>query len=726
MEPGESATGGFVDLDGRRFYRITSYDAMPPFFMTLAGASDVWVFVSSSGGLTAGRRNAQRALFPYYTDDKVTESAGRTGGLSLMWVRGDDGQATYWQPFAEVRPTDPSVQRALYKDTLGTTLVFEEIHPGLSLRLRVSWQTSTRFGLVRSCELASLGGDTSQVEIVDGLVNLLPAGVTVQLQNELSTLVDAYKRAEVDPGTGLGLLTLSSTLTDLAEPSECLQANVAYQLGLRGVDHLMSVSQLRAFSSGGGVIGEADVRGERGAYLVHATLHLAPGDTHRWRVVADVAYDTADVINVRERLRDPAQLAAEVENDVTTTRLDLERIVASTDGLQLTGEELATTHHAANVLFNDMRGGVPADGYIIDADDLRAFVEVRSTATAQRCADVLAALPAHLSADQLVAIATTSGDVDLWRLAAEYLPLTFSRRHGDPSRPWNKFEIVLSDEHGARRLDYQGNWRDIFQNWEALAWSYPEYVESMVTVFVNATTADGYNPYRISRDGIDWEVPEPDNPWSNIGYWSDHQIIYLLKLLETSERFHPGRLDSLLNRAAFTHADVPYRIATYARTLDNPYDTITFDAAHHQVIAERVAREGSDGRLLHGRDGDLLRVTLAEKLLLPALAKLVNFVPDGGIWMNTQRPEWNDANNALVGRGLSVVTLAYLRRYLTYVQGLLSVDVDGIDLAEAGIGRSGLGAARRNRGDGRPQPERQESAKRPAHERGSGAHRARR
>ena len=38
--------------------------------------------------------------------------------------------------------------------------------------------------------------------------------------------------------------------------------------------------------------------------------------------------------------------------------------------------------------------------------------------------------------------------------------------------------------------------------------------------------------------------------------------------------------------------------------------------------------------------------------------------------MNTQRPEWNDANNALVGHGLSVVTLAHLRRYLAFVREL--------------------------------------------------------
>ncbi|MGC9313868.1 MAG: hypothetical protein ACP5IA_14365, partial [Sediminispirochaetaceae bacterium] len=47
-------------------------------------------------------------------------------------------------------------------------------------------------------------------------------------------------------------------------------------------------------------------------------------------------------------------------------------------------------------------------------------------------------------------------------------------------------------------------------------------------------------------------------------------------------------------------------------------------------------------------------------------------LPGGGIWMNTQRPEWNDANNALVGWGLSMVTVCYLRRYLVFLLSVLS------------------------------------------------------
>jgi hypothetical protein len=61
----------------------------------------------------------------------------------------------------------------------------------------------------------------------------------------------------------------------------------------------------------------------------------------------------------------------------------------------------------------------------------------------------------------------------LRRLAGEYLPITFGRRHGDPSRPWNQFAIRLKDEYGNDLLSYEGNWRDIFQNWEALALSFP-------------------------------------------------------------------------------------------------------------------------------------------------------------------------------------------------------------------------------------------------------------
>ena len=62
---------------------------------------------------------------------------------------------------------------------------------------------------------------------------------------------------------------------------------------------------------------------------------------------------------------------------------------------------------------------------------------------------------------------------------------------------------------------------------------------------------------------------------------------------------------------------------------------------------------------------------MLEKLLATILAKMSNFVPEAGIWLNTQRPEWNDANNALVGNGTSMVTLYYLRRFFSFFDNLI-------------------------------------------------------
>jgi hypothetical protein len=188
----------------------------------------------------------------------------------------------------------------------------------------------------------------------------------------------------------------------------------------------------------------------------------------------------------------------------------------------------------------------------------------------------------------------------------------------------------------------------------------------MICKFTNASTADGYNPYRITRDGIDWEVIDPADPWTHIGYWGDHQIIYSLKLLEILERHESATLRDFLTREIFSCADVPYRIKPYEDLLKDPKETVVFDRKHEEMVRRRTLLKGSDGKLVWDRQGHVRLVNLSEKLLVSLLAKFSNFIPEAGIWLNTQRPEWNDANNALVGNGASVVTLCYLRRFLAF------------------------------------------------------------
>ena len=129
------------------------------------------------------------------------------------------------------------------------------------------------------------------------------------------------------------------------------------------------------------------------------------------------------------------------------------------------------------------------------------------------------------------------------------------------------------------------------------------------------------------------------------------------------ERFRPGELAARLNNREYSYANVPYRIAGLDATMAEPHDTIAVDMEMHGKLMAAAAETGADAKLIADSNGDPLLVSLAEKLLVPVLVKLTNFIPDGGTWLNAQRPEWNDANNALVGNGTSMVTLYYLRRY---------------------------------------------------------------
>lgn len=664
-----------VTMFGQAHYKIENYDAIPPFFISIVSSYNHWFFISSNGSLSAGRQNSDQALFPYYTEDKITDNYDNTGSKTIFRVF-INNEFWLWEPFSHRQCGLYQLERNLYKNSLGTSLVFEEINHNLNLKFRYAWRTGENFGFIRTCWLqnTNLTGKSLQVDLLDGLQNILPANISATTQNTFSCLLDAYKRSELHVETGLGIFTLNSTLTDLAEPSESLLATTVFQVGLPGAKHLLSSSQLEAFRKGKPISPETEARGIRGAYFIQTSKTIQPGEELSWYFAADTNKDAADVVAILKTLnKGTPELIDLIESDIQTNEDNLLSFVASADGLQVSSDINRTTHHLANVVFNIMRGGVFADHYLINTKDFADYVKIHLKQAVDEQSNFFASLPETIRCSELqTRLAKES--TNLTRLGYTYLPLTFSRRHGDPSRPWNKFAIDIQNNDGSLKLNFEGNWRDIFQNWEALAYSFPEFVESMVLTFLCATTVDGYNPYRISRSGLDWEVPEPGNPWANIGYWGDHQIIYLLKLMELSAKVHPGRLNGFLSRPILSYANIPYRIKPYAKLLADPFNTIDFDYELNEAISEKSKILGTDAKLLQDKNGDIVHRSLAEKLITLLLAKLVNFVPEGGIWMNTQRPEWNDANNALVGKGLSVVTLSYLRRYVLFCRQLFNQD----------------------------------------------------
>ena len=315
--------------------------------------------------------------------------------------------------------------------------------------------------------------------------------------------MDAYKWSELDEETGLAFFTLFSGITDRAEPCESLRANTVFCTGLENFRVMLCSDQLGLFRRGGKVKQETSIRGMRGTYLVNTSFELPARTSRHWQLVADVEKTQGETVALLNQLADRESISGAIARSVEQGSDALARLLAAGDGLQVNAEEEVTAHHCANTLYNILRGGIFDNNYLISGYHFTEHVRSFNREVYEKHRAVLQELPAEMDGAQLQSIVQTQNDYQLERVCYEYLPIKFGRRHGDPSRPWNEFAIKLTDEQGNRLLAYQGNWRDIFQNWEALLLSYPEFIENVIAKFVNASTADGYNPYRISNAGID-------------------------------------------------------------------------------------------------------------------------------------------------------------------------------------------------------------------------------
>jgi hypothetical protein len=668
-----------VTVNKESFFKIANVNHMNPFFMTIVSDVDHWMFISSTGGLTCGRKNADSALFPYYTDDKIHDSFETTGSHTNIIVSRDE-KNFLWKPFSVHNSHVYKMTRNLYKNTIGNKIMFEEVNHDLGVAFTYTWKNSDKFGFIKESAIINLSDTDVRVKVLDGIRNILPYGVNTNLQQSLSTLLDGYKRCELVDG-GLGIFNLSSILTDKAEPSESLKATIVWSKGLDHPTYLLSEQQVEAFALNHEVETEVDVKGRRGSYYIVDSFLLKKHESKDWIIVAELNRSAVDVVKLIKEISENSSLIEDVNADVAKGDDNLRRLVFNADGMQCTANDKTSYRHFSNTLYNIMRGGVYADGYNIERDDFKGFVKVWNKDIYMQQLEFLDKLPVTINYNELLILVEGLDNKDFERLVLEYLPLTFSRRHGDPSRPWNRFSIEVVNDDGSKKLNFEGNWRDIFQNWEALSMSYPAFTESIIAKFVNASTADGYNPYRITKHGLDWEALNPDEPWSNIGYWGDHQIIYLLKLMELSKAYNPAKLHNYLHKDIFVYANVPYRIKGFDSLIEDPRNSIDYDYSLEKRIHQKVSTIGSDGKLIY-HDGQTYKVNLMEKLLVTLLAKLSNYVPEGGIWMNTQRPEWNDANNALVGNGCSMVTLYYLHRFQAFMNQLVEeVNFDSVDIS---------------------------------------------
>ena len=272
-------TEGLCRIDGVDCYRILDTHLMEPFLLTVVSPEEHWMYISSRGGLSAGRVNAQHCLFPYRTDDLLHA----VDAFSGPWT-GTEWGTRCGSPSQVVRRRKS--RRHLAKSVLGDRIVFESHHEGLGLVARAWWTFSNEHGFVRTVSLEASGEHSCEVQVLDALRDLQVGGASLPVMQSMSCLVNAYTRSECVGSTSVATFAMETALSDRAEPAESLRATTVFAVG-NGSSTLDPLA-IESFVRGTAPKSMRRATGRAGQFAYAVEGQVGQGQALTWALVADV------------------------------------------------------------------------------------------------------------------------------------------------------------------------------------------------------------------------------------------------------------------------------------------------------------------------------------------------------------------------------------------------------------------------------------------------------
>jgi len=319
----------------------------------------------------------------------------------------------------------------------------------------------------------------------------------------------------------------------------------------------------------------------------------------------------------------------------------------------------------------------------------------------------------------------------------------YSRKHGDLERDYNNF--VLAPTYFSQG---NGNYRDMNQNRRNDVWFNPEIKDENVIFFMNLIQSDGFNPLVVKGENFCFNsnvdlnglverilnnadidqlskfLKKPFTPGELIffieeskiavsgsydlllnlilssssksqeaehaeGFWTDHWT-YNLDLIQRYLDLYPEKSSELFfNKKVFTFYDnteiVRPRSEKYVLYNGAPRQlhSLAVDATKKELLRNRLSNPHLL-RTLHGT-GEIYYTTLIVKLLCLAANKLSSLDPFGvGIEMEANKPNWFDSLNGLPALfGSSSCETFELKRLLKLIKLVLEKSsTNQIEIAE--------------------------------------------
>lgn len=637
------------------------------FLPGIAGLKGIpmWTFYVNRGqGVCSfGIRDKNSPIMEFSPANISYKNVASSGFRTFIKLKNAEG---IYEPFQSARP-DPKVKRKM--TILPNGLTIEELHAGHGLRTTVHYfnlPNDDYAALIRRVTVENTGSAEMELELLDGLPEILPYGVENSGYKEMGNLLRSWMEV-YNLEKGIPFYKLRSSTNDDAQISEISSGHFYLSFTGEGEKLAPLVDFELVFGGNTSLAYPDGFAGQRLEELLKQPQYpvnkvpcgfsgmsrqLAPGEALILNTMIGHVNDI-DKINRKsaELCRDEyitlkAQEAAGLTEELTA------------DIATRTSSELFDAYCRQSYLDNFLRGGYP---FIFDNGKDGAVV--------------------HL----------------------------FSRKHGDMERDYNFFS--LAPEYYSQG---NGNFRDMNQNRRNDVFFHPRVGSFNIKMFYSLIQADGYNP--LSVQGTSFEIlPGAEAglaEWiataagdhqeeliklcaarftpgrlinyiadhnvtlkvgeqeflsgvlalsqQNIeaafgeGFWSDHWT-YNLDLVESYLHIYPDKEDEMLfGDQTYAFYDSP----AYVLPRSGKYVISNGKVRQYGALLEdeeklhKLKRKASETHWLRtkGGQGEIYRTSLFVKMLSLALNKFATLDPYGmGVEMEGNKPGWNDAMNGLPG-----------------------------------------------------------------------------
>ncbi len=655
---------------------IKNYDKQKTFSSFLPGIAGVkgiplWAFYANRGqGITSfGIKDKDEPILEFFPANTSYQYIDKYGFRSF--VRVDD---KVFEPFSV--NTEDEVERNM-SITMGSFLV-EEINKTRKIHYKVTYfglANEPVAGLMRKVEVINLGGNR-QIEVVDGIANILPSGATNESYKSMSNLMVSWMSIE-NLENNVPFYKFRASSGDEAEVSSHNKGHfyLSFVEDDQVIKPIVDLELIFGYDTS----------------LTKPFGLIA-------KKIADLDLNHQVVVN-----KVPCGFTPVSKSVLSGACIEINTIIGHVSEVTIINQK-ALSFAKKEFFSSKLKEAKALIDNLVDVIDTESNFPLFDAYLKQNFLDN-----------------TLRGGYPLVFGEGDYKKVyhVYSRKHGDPERDYNFF--TLAPEFYSQG---NGNFRDVNQNRRNDVFFVPEAGLFNVKMFMNLIQLDGYNPLgvqgttftieqNVAEDLIEKYVLSNQEKLKEVfkdkftpgkismqlllgevelkvseerfidlilakanqhveavfgeGYWVDHWT-YNFDLIESYLSIFPDKIDEMLfEDKNYQYFESPVTVLPRNQKygLNSKGEVRQYGALEEEPHTKRF----SQSNWTKVPSGEIYKTSLIQKLLTIVFTKFSSLDPFGmGIEMEANKPGWNDAMNGLPGffaSGMSeTVELVRIVRFL--------------------------------------------------------------